>query len=113
MLKIQNYKKLEGYAHNYKDFRIGEIIENENEYLFRVGYNGIPYIIKIFRESQSNNEYEVVLRDGSDVTQFGRNFIRKENMDMNKIIRKFESLIKYYRPLAQQTIGNTNFNNPF
>ena len=113
MLTIQNYKKLEGYAHNYKDFRIGEIIETENEYHFRVGYNGVPYTIKIFRESTSNNEYEVVLRDGSDVTQFGRNFIRKENMDMNKIIRKFESLIKFYRPLAQQTMGNTNFNTPF
>lgn len=54
-----------------------------------------------------------MLRDGSDVTQFGRSWITKENMDMNKITRKFESLIKFYRPLAQQTIGNTNFNNPF
>lgn len=111
-LTIKNYKNLEGWAHNYKEFMIGEIIETENEYIFRVGYNAIPYIIKIFRNGTTAKEYEMVLRDGSNVTQFGRSWIAKRNMDMDKIIIEFEKLIKYHKPMAQQTMGNHNFN-PF
>ena len=48
-LTIKNYKKLESWSHNYKEFMIGEVTETQNEYCFRVGYNKTPYIIKIFR----------------------------------------------------------------
>jgi hypothetical protein len=80
-LTIKNYKKLEGWAHNYKDFRIGEVRETENEYTFRVAYNSMPYTIKIFRK------------------------------ELTALI--FETLIIKCKPKAQQTTGNTNFNNPF
>jgi hypothetical protein len=46
-LTIKNYKQLEGWAHNYKDLRIGEIGESADNYIFRVAYNSIPYTIKI------------------------------------------------------------------
>jgi hypothetical protein len=38
---------------------IGEVIETQNEYCFRVGYNGLPYTIKIFRTKLITNEYEM------------------------------------------------------
>lgn len=113
-LTIQNYKKLEGWAHDYKDLRIGEVIETENEYVFRVGYNGIPYTIKIFRPKLITNEYEIVLRDGADVTQYCREWIKHRKLksfELTALI--FEALIVKCKPKAQQTTGNTNFNTPF
>jgi hypothetical protein len=113
-LTINNYKKLEGWAHNYKDFRIGEVIETNNEYSFRVGYNNIPYTIKIFREGTITNEYEVVLRDGADVTQYCREWVQHRKLKSFELTAMiFESLIVKCKPKAQQTTGNTNFNNPF
>ncbi len=113
-LTIKNYKKLEGWAHDYKDFRIGEVIETTLLYSFRVGYNGIPYIIKIFRVGTITNEYEMVLRDGMDMIQFGRSWVQNRKLksfELTTLI--FESLIVKCKPKAQQTKGNTNFNNPF
>jgi len=112
-LTIKNYKKLESWSHNYKEFMIGEVIETQNEYCFRVGYNGLPYTIKIFRTKLITNEYEMVLRDGADITQFGREWIKKEQLEINLITNAFEKLIVSSKPKAQPTIGNTNFNNPF
>ena len=112
-LTIKNFKALESWAHPLKDFRIGEVIENQNEYLFRVGYNGISYTIKIFRDGTSKGEYEVVLRDGSDVTQFGRQWRDKKNLETkDKTIRFIETMIVTYQPKARQVSGNHNFN-PF
>ena len=70
MLTIKNYKQLEGWAHNYKEFMIGEIIETETEYSFRVGYNKIPYIIKIFRNGTEYKEYEMELSLDNDCIHF-------------------------------------------
>jgi hypothetical protein len=113
MLIIKNYKKLEGWAHNYKDLRIGEVGETADNYIFRVAYNSTPYTIKIFRTKLITNEYEIVLRDGADVTQFGRSWMKKHNLEIDKIIIAFETLIIQCKPKAQQTTGNTNFNTPF
>jgi hypothetical protein len=113
-LTIKNYKQLEGWAHNYKDLRIGEIGESADNYIFRVAYNSIPYTIKIFRTKLITNEYEIVLRDGTDITQFGRQWITKDNLEIDKIIIAFEKLIVFCKPKAQPTIGNTNYSNgPF
>jgi hypothetical protein len=113
-LTIKNYKKLESWAHNYKDFRIGEVIETENEYHFRVGYNSMPYTIKIFRDRTITNECEIVLRDGSDITQYGREWINIRKLKSFELTAlMFEALIVKFKPKAQQTTGNTNFNNPF
>jgi hypothetical protein len=108
MLTIKNYKQLEGWAHHYKDFRMGEIIETETEYTFRIGYNLIPYTIKIFRHATSlTKEYEIVVRDGSDVVQYGRQWIKKDKIEINKIIDTFENLIVSSKPMAR------GINNPF
>jgi hypothetical protein len=107
-LTIKNYKKLEGWAHNYKDFRIGEVKETENEYTFRVAYNSMPYTIKIFRKGVITSEYEMVLRDGADITQFGREWIagrKLKSLELTALI--FEALIVKYKPKAQ------GVNNPF
>jgi hypothetical protein len=53
------------------------------------------------------------LRDGADITQFGREWIKKEQLEINLITNAFEKLIVSSKPKAQPTIGNTNFNNPF
>ncbi len=113
-LTIKNYKKLEGWAHDYKDFRIGEVIETENEYHFRVGYNSMPYTIKIFRHGTITKEYDIVLRDGADITQYCREWIvgrKLKSLELTALI--FESLIVKCKPKAKQTQGNINFNNPF
>ena len=113
-LTIKNYKQLEGWAHNYKDLRIGEIGESADNYIFRVAYNSIPYTIKIFRTKLITNEYEMVLRDGADITQYGREWIvgrKLKSLELTALI--FESLIVKCKPKAKQTQGNINFNNPF
>jgi hypothetical protein len=113
-LTINNYKKLEGWSHDYKDFRIGEVIETETEYSFRVAYNSMPYTIKIFRNGTTTKEYEMVLRDGADITQYGREWIigrKLKSLELTALI--FESLIVKCKPKAKQTQGNINFNNPF
>jgi len=114
-LTIKNYKKLESWSHNYKEFMIGEVIETETEYSFRVGYNGLPYTIKIFRTKLITNEYEMVLRDGADITQYGREWIagrKLKSLELTALI--FEALIVKCKPKAQQTTGNTNYSNgPF
>ena len=107
-LTITNYKKLESWSHNYKEFMIGEVTENQNEYCFRVGYNGIPYTIKIFRHGTSTVEYEVVLRDGADITQYGREWIKGRKLKSKELTALiFESLIVKCKPKAQ------GVNNPF
>ena len=106
-LIIKNYKGLDGWAHNYKELQIGEITERENEYEFRVLYNSIPYIIKIFRKGTITKEYEIVLRDGSNIVQYGRTWIKKDKIEINKITDTFEKLIVNSKPKAQK------INNPF
>ena len=113
-LTIKNYKKLESWSHHYKEFMIGEVIETETEYSFRVGYNKTPYIIKIFRHGTITNEYDIVLRDGSNMIQYGREWVagrKLKSLELTALI--FEALIVKCKPKAQQTTGNTNFNNPF
>jgi hypothetical protein len=93
---------------------IGEVIETETEYSFRVGYNKTPYIIKIFRHGTITNEYDIVLRDGSNIIQYGREWVagrKLKSLELTALI--FEALIVKCKPKAQQTTGNTNFNNPF
>ena len=106
-LTIKNYKQLEGWAHNYKDLRIGEIGETADNYIFRVAYNSIPYTIKIFRTKLITDEYEIVVRDGADITQFGRAWIKKDKIEINKITDAFEKLIVNSKPKAK------GINNPF
>jgi hypothetical protein len=110
-LTIKNYKKLESWSHNYKEFMIGEVTENQNEYCFRVGYNGIPYTIKIFRHGTSTVEYEVVLRDGADITQYGREWIKGRKLKSKELTALiFEALIVKCKPKAQtQTNNNINY----
>lgn len=106
-LTIKNYKKLEGWAHHYKEFMIGEVIETNEMYQFRIGYNSTPYTIKVFRPL-IDGDYEMVLRDGSDTTQYGRTYISKENMKtMDEITTAFEYIITQFKPKAQ------GINNPF
>jgi hypothetical protein len=107
MLVIKNYKKLESWSHNYKEFMIGEVTENQNEYCFRVGYNGIPYTIKIFRTKLITNEYEMILRDGADITQYGREWIvgrKLKSKELTALI--FEALIVKFKPKAQTQMNN-------
>ncbi len=107
-LTIQNYKKLESWSHNYKEFMIGEVIETETEYCFRVGYNGLPYTIKIFRKKTITNECEMVLRDGANTTQYGREWVNIRSLKSKELTAMlFETLIIKHKPKAQQT------NNPF
>jgi len=106
-LTIKNYKKLESWSHNYKEFMIGEVTENQNEYCFRVGYNGIPYTIKIFRHGTSTVEYEVVLRDGADITQYGREWIAGRKLKSKELTALiFEALIVKFKPKAQTQMNN-------
>ena len=107
-LTIKNYNKLESWSHNYKEFMIGEVTETETEYCFRVGYNSIPYTIKIFRHATSTMEYEVVLRDGSNMMQYGREWIagrKLKSLELTALI--FEALIVKSKPKAQ------GVNNPY
>ena len=106
-LTITNYKKLESWSHQYKEFVIDEVIEHQTEYCFRVSYNLTPYIIKIFREGTITKEYEIVLRDGQNVVQYGRQWIKKDKIGINKITDTFEKLIVNNKPKAQ------GVNNPF
>ena len=106
-LTIQNYKKLESWSHNYKEFMIGEVIETENEYRFRVGYNGLPYTIKIFRAWTIGDECEIVLRDGADITQYGREWINVRKLKSKELTAMiFESLIVKHKPKAQSQMNN-------
>jgi hypothetical protein len=112
-LTIKNYKKLEGWAHDYKELMIGEIIETETEYSFRVGYNKTPYIIKIFRQGTNTNEYEMELRDGMNTTQYGRTWVMKNSIAIDRITNIFEKLIVHHKPKARG-INNQFYNNgPF
>ena len=107
-LTIKNYKQLEGWAHNYKDLRIGEIIETETEYTFRIGYNKIPYTIVIFRQGTITKEYEMILRDGLNTVQYCREWIagrKLKSLELTALI--FEALIVKCKPKAQ------GVNNPF
>jgi len=110
-LTITNYKKLESWSHHYKEFMIGEVIETETEYSFRVGYNSTPYIIKIFRQGTITNEYEMILRDGSNMVQYGREWIagrKLKSLELTALI--FEALIVKCKPKAQaQTNNNINY----
>ena len=106
-LTIQNYKKLESWSHNYKEFMIGEVIETENEYRFRVGYNGLPYTIKIFRAWTIGDECEIVLRDGADTTQYGREWINVRKLKSKELTALlFETLIVKHKPKAQSQMNN-------
>ena len=106
-LTIQNYKKLESWSHNYKEFMIGEVTENQNEYCFRVGYNGLPYTIKIFRAWTSGDECEIVLRDGADTTQYGREWINVRKLKSKELTALlFETLIVKHKPKAQSQMNN-------
>jgi hypothetical protein len=107
MLTIKNYKQLEGWAHDYKDLRIGEIGETADNYIFRVAYNSMPYTIKIFRNGTAKKEYEIVLRDGADITQFGRTWVMKNSIAIDNITNTFEKLIVHHQPKAK------GINNPF
>jgi hypothetical protein len=107
MLTIKNYKKLENWSHHYKEFVIGEVAELQTEYLFYVAYNSTPYIIKIFRHGTSTVEYEMVLRDGADITQFGREWIagrKLKSLELTALI--FETLIVKHKPKAQTQMNN-------
>jgi hypothetical protein len=87
---------------------IGEVIETETEYSFRVGYNKTPYIIKIFRHGTITKEYDIVLRDGSNMIQYGREWVagrKLKSFELTALI--FEALIVKYKPKAQ------GVNNPF
>ena len=113
-LTITNYKKLQNWSHHYKEFMIGDVIETETEYSFRVTYNSTPYTIKIFRQGTITKEYEVILRDGLNTVQYCREWIagrKLKSLELTALI--FEALIVKCKPKAQQTTGNTNFNNPF
>ncbi len=106
-LTITNYKKLQNWSHHYKEFMIGEVIETETEYSFRVAYNSMPYTIKIFRTKLITNEYEIVLRDGADITQYGREWIagrKLKSFELTALI--FEALIVKYKPKAQTQMNN-------
>ena len=106
-LTIKNYKKLQNWSHQYKEFMIGEVIETETEYRFRVDYNSTPYTIKIFKHATSTMEYEVVLRDGADITQYGREWIKGrklKSLELTALI--FEALIVKCKPKAQTQMNN-------
>ena len=106
-LTITNYKKLESWSHNYKEFMIGEVTENQNEYRFRVGYNGLPYTIKIFRAWTIGDECEIVLRDGADTTQYGREWINVRKLKSKELTALlFETLIVKHKPKAQSQMNN-------
>ena len=106
-LTITNYKKLESWSHHYKEFMIGEVNETETEYNFRVGYNKTPYIIKIFRQGTITKEYEMILRDGSNMIQYGREWVagrKLKSLELTALI--FEALIVKFKPKAQTQMNN-------
>ena len=106
-LTIKNYKKLQNWSHHYKEFVIGEVVELQTEYLFYIAYNSIPYTITIFREGTIINEYEIVLRDGAGITQYGREWIKGRKLksfELTALI--FEALIVKYKPKAQTQMNN-------
>ena len=93
MLTIENYKKLDGWKHNSKDFRIGSVYETQILYSFDIRYNSIFYSIKIFREANVAKHYKISLRDGSDMTDYGHKWIAKNLIEIDKLIDGFEMLI--------------------
>ena len=106
-LTIKNYKSGEEWSHSYKEFRIFEITETETEYCFRVVYNSTPYTITIFRQGTSTIEYEVILKDGMNTTQYGREWIKGrklKSLELTALI--FEALIVKYKPKAQSQMNN-------
>ena len=86
---------------------IGEVIETETEYRFRVGYNGLPYTIKIYRQITISNECEIVLRDGADTTQYGREWVNVRKLKSKELTALiFEALIVKFKPKAQTQMNN-------
>jgi hypothetical protein len=86
---------------------IGEVNETETEYNFRVAYNKTPYTIKIFRQGTITKEYEMILRDGADITQFGREWVagrKLKSLELTALI--FEALIVKCKPKAQTQMNN-------
>ena len=106
-LIIKNYNKLESWSHNYKEFMIGEVIETETEYRFRVGYNSTPYTITIFRAGTIGDEYEMILKDGMNTTQYGREWITGRKLKSKELTALiFEALIVKFKPKAQSQMNN-------
>ena len=106
-LTIKNYNKLESWSHNYKEFMIGEVIETETEYRFRVGYNSTPYTITIFRAGTIGDEYEMILKDGMNTTQYGREWITGRKLKSKELTALiFETLIVKFKPKAQSQMNN-------
>jgi hypothetical protein len=106
-LTIKNYNKLESWSHNYKEFMIGEVIETETEYRFRVGYNSTPYTITIFRAGTIGDEYEMILKDGMNTTQYGREWITGRKLKSKELTALiFEALIVRFKPKAQSQMNN-------
>jgi hypothetical protein len=93
MLTIENYKKLDDWKHDSKDFRIGPVYETQILYSFDIRYDSIFYSIKIFREANVAKHYKISLRDGSDMTEYGYKWISKNSIEIDKIIDGFEMLI--------------------
>jgi hypothetical protein len=100
MLTIKNYKKLQGWKHNSKDFRIASVYETQILYSFDVLYNSTPYIIKIFREANVAKHYKISLRDASDMKEYGYKWIAKNLIEIDKIIDGFEMLIIHKQRLS-------------
>ena len=106
-LTIKNYNKLEIWSHNYKEFMIGEVIETETEYCFRVVYNSTPYTITIFRAGTIGDEYEMILKDGMNTTQYGREWITGRKLKSKELTALiFEALIVRFKPKAQSQMNN-------
>ena len=106
-LTIKNYKKLEGWSHQYKELVIVEVIETETAYCFRVVYNSTPYTITIFRQGTITIEYEVVLKDGADTTQYGREWVNVRKLKSKELTALlFETLIVKHKPKAQSQMNN-------
>jgi hypothetical protein len=86
---------------------IGEVIETQNEYRFRVGYNGLPYTITIFRAGTIGDEYEMILKDGMNTTQYGREWITGRKLKSKELTALiFEALIVKFKPKAQPQMNN-------
>ena len=66
------------------------------------------YPQKIYRQITISNECEIVLRDGADTTQYGREWINVRKLKSKELTALiFESLIVKHKPKAQ------GINNPF
>jgi hypothetical protein len=86
---------------------IGDVIETETEYTFRVAYNKAPYTIVIFRQGTITKEYEIVLRDGLNTVQYCREWIagrKLKSFELTALI--FEALIVKCKPKAQMQMNN-------